>query len=95
MDFESRIKLLNRGSGITDNAYRIIIQSCIEVQDSNKYPMSQECINRIKSKLNGEWLVFIANESDENYDFYISSIVNDNNLVFSYGKNEFQICQIH
>ena len=95
MDFESRIKLLNRGSGITDNAYRIIIQSCIEVQDSNKYPMSQECINKLKSKLNGEWLVFIANESDENYDFYISSIVNDNNLVFSYGKNEFQICQIH
>jgi serine/threonine protein kinase len=95
MNFESRIKLLDRGSGITDNAYRIIIESCIEVQDSNKRPMAQECINRIKSKLNGEWLVFIADESDDNYDFYISFIVNHNNLVFKYGKNEFQVCQIY
>ena len=94
MNFESRIKLLDRGSGITDNAYRIIIESCIEVQDSNKRPMAQECINRIKSKLNGEWLVFIADESEENYDFFISFIVSQNNLVFKYGKNEFQICQL-
>lgn len=93
-DFESRIELLERGSGITDNAYRVIIESCIEVQDSNKRPMAQECINRIKSKLNGDWLVFIADESDDNYDFYISFIVNHNNLVFKYGKNEFQICQL-
>ena len=94
MNFESRIKLLDRGSGITDNAYRIIIESCIEVQDSNKRPMAQECINRIKSKLNGEWLVFIADESEENYDFFISFIVNHNSLAFRYGKNEFQVCQI-
>ena len=94
-DFESRIELLERGSGITDDAYRVIIESCIEVQDSNKRPMAQECINRIKSKLNGDWFVFIADESDENYDFYISFIVNHNNLVFKYGKNEFQVCQIN
>jgi serine/threonine protein kinase len=94
-DFESRIELLERGSGITDNAYRVIIESCIEVQDSNKRPMAQECINRIKSKLNGDWLVFIADESDDNYDFYISFVVNHNNLVFKYGKNEFQVCQIN
>ena len=94
-DFESRIELLERGSGITDNTYRVIIESCIEVQDSNKRPMAQECINRIKSKLNGDWLVFIADESDDNYDFYISFVVNYNNLVFKYGKNEFQVCQIN
>jgi serine/threonine protein kinase len=94
-DFESKIELLERGSGITDNAYRAIIESCIEVQDSNKRPMAQECIDRIKRKLDGEWLVFIADESDDNYDFYISFIVNHNNLVFKYGKNEFQVCQIY
>jgi serine/threonine protein kinase len=94
MDFESRIKLLDRGSGITDNAYRIIIESCIEVQDSNIRPMAQECINRIKNKLKGNWFVFIADESDENYDFFISFIVNHNSLAFRYGKNEFQVCQI-
>jgi len=93
-DFESKIKLLERGKGITDNAYRAIIESCIEVQDSNKCEMAPECINRIKSKLNGEWLVFIANESEENFDFFVSNFVNQNFLVFIYGNNEFQVCQL-
>ena len=93
-DFESKIKLLERGKGITDNTYRAIIESCIEVQDSNKCKMAPECINRIKSKLNGEWLVFIANESEENFDFFVSNFVNQNYLVFVYGNNEFQVCQL-
>jgi len=85
---------LERGKGITDNAYRAIIESCIEVQDSNKCDMALEYINRIKSKLNREWFVFITNESEENFDFFVSNCVKENFLVFTYGNNEFQVCQL-
>lgn len=90
----SNVEIMERGKGISDNDCNAIIQSCIEVQNSNIYPMADECIKKIKKRINGEWFVFICTEEEDNYDFFISYVMDDRILVFKYRNNMFQICQI-
>ena len=92
--FNSKIKLLEKGRGINDKESEIIINSCIEAQDNNLYPLSNNCIQKIKNQINGEWLVFVCNEDESNYDFFISFINNDSFMTFKYGKNLFQVYRI-
>ena len=93
-NFESKIKLYERGQGINDKEYEIIIKICIETQDNNLGFISNECNNKIKNILNGLWFVFICNEEEANYDFYFSNKFNDRYVIFKYGNNLFQIYQI-
>ena len=92
-NFENKVELLVRGRGINDYEYQIIIESCIEAKDNNLFQISQNCINNIKNKINGEWLVFISNDNYDNYDFFLSFIVNQCYVVFKYKGNQFQVCQ--
>ena len=93
-NFENKIELLGRGKGINDYEYQIIVESCIEAQNnSNLFQISQNCIKNIKSKINGEWFVFISNDKDVNYDFSLTFIVNQCYVVFKYKGNQYQICQ--
>ena len=92
-NYENKVELIDRGKGINDYEYQIIVESCIEAQDNNTFQISQNCIKNIKNKINGEWLVFISNDSDVNYDFFLTFIVNQCYVVFKYKGNQFQICQ--
>ena len=92
-NYENKVELLDRGGGINDYEYQIIVESCIEAQDNNLFQVSQNCIKNIKKKINGEWLVFISKDNDVNYDFSLTFIVNQCYAVFKYKGNQFQVCQ--
>ncbi len=91
----SKVQVISRGNGINDMDYREITNSCVEVQDSRAFPMSQRCIDKIKQKIRGEWYVFVCPESDTNYDFYLSFVDKGKYLTFKYNGNEFHVCGIN
>ena len=92
---DSKVQVISRGNGINDMDYREITNSCVEVQDSRAFPMSQRCIDKIKQKIRGEWYVFVCPESDTNYDFYLSFVDKGKYLTFKYNGNEFHVCGIN
>ena len=80
---------------INEKEYDIIVSTCIKIQDSKASPpLSIKCINKIKEKIGGEWLVFVRRESDKNYDFYLSRKKLDKSLSFIYSGNLYDICLI-
>ena len=91
--FESKINLINRGRNINDHEYQTIIEACIESQDNNLLPLAQKCLENIKSKLQGQWFVFVCDEEETNFDYFINTIP-DNSVYFKYQKNEFQIWKL-
>lgn len=93
-DFLSKIELLQRGNGINDKEYQIIVEACIETQDKNPLPISVMCMDKIKNQLKGEWFVFVISEEESNYDFFLSYTYEDCFLTFKYGNNIFQICRL-
>ena len=90
----SKIDILEKGRGINDKESHIIINSCIEAQNKNLNPLSNNCIQKIKNQINGEWFVFVCNEEDSNYDYFLSFINNNSFLIFKYEKKIFHIYQI-
>ena len=93
--YNSKIKLISKGKGINEKEYDIIVSTCIKIQDSKASPpLSIKCINKIKEKIGGEWLVFVRRESDKNYDFYLSRKKLDKSLSFIYSGNLYDICLI-
>ena len=91
--FESKINLINRGRNINDHEYQTIIEACIESQDNNLLPLAQKCLENIKSKLQGQWFVFVCDEEETNFDYFINAIP-DNSVYFKYQKNEFQVWKL-
>ena len=86
--------LFFRGKQINDNEYQIITKACMEVIDNNnnnENTFSSNCIQKIKSQLNGEWFVMVCKENDINYDFYISFFREEHFLFFRYKDYSFQI----
>ncbi len=47
-NFDSKIKLLDRGRGINNDEYEVIIKACIESKDNNLYQLSDYCLKKIK-----------------------------------------------
>ena len=93
-NFDSKIKLLDRGRGINNDEYEVIIKACIESKYNNLYQLSDYCLKKIKKKLNGEWFVFVSTEKEDNYDFYLSFIKDEKYLNFIYKDNQFQVCHL-
>lgn len=88
------VNLLERGRNINDFEYDGIINSCLNVIKNSKPPYSINCINEIKNKLRGEWLVFVTDETEDNYDFYISNSNDGRFVIFECDDRLFQVCQI-
>ena len=88
------INLLERGRNINDFEYDGIINSCLNVIKNSKAPYSIYCTNEIKNKLRGEWLVFVTDETEDNYDFYISNSNDGRFVIFECDDKLFQVCQI-
>ena len=93
-NYESKIQLINKGKEIQDNEYQIIIKSCIEVKDNNKYPLSQLCVDKIQKQINGLWLVLVCSEEDTNYDYFSTLLRDERYVIFKYKDNLFQVCNI-
>ena len=95
-DIESKINLIKRGRAINDKEYQIIISNSIESFDNNNnnlFPLCQSCKEKIKNNLGGEWVVFICDEQDNNYDFFISD-AEENIVKFKYKNGLFHIFKI-
>ena len=92
-NYESKINLLSRGRNINNHEYQTIIEACIESQEKNLIPLAQRILEKIKSKLKGEFFVFICNEQDTNFDYFINTIP-ENSVYFKYKNNEFQVWKI-
>ena len=88
------INLLERGRNINDFEYKGIIDSCLDVIKNSQSPYSFNCINEIKNKLRGEWFVFVTDETEDNYDFYISNYNDGRFVIFNCDDRLFQVCQI-
>jgi serine/threonine protein kinase len=102
-NIKSKVQLFKIGGGINDNEYQFIVKSCIEAQDNissllscannDQNPISSAIIKDIKSQLKGEWFVFICNEEESNYDFFLP-IYKERYIVFKYEQSIFQVYQI-
>ena len=95
-DIESKINLIKRGRAINDKEYQIIISNSIESFDNNNnnlFPLCQSRKEKIKNNLGGEWVVFICDEQDNNYDFFISD-AEENIVKFKYKNGLFHIFKI-
>ena len=88
------INLLERGRNINDFEYKGIIDSCLDVIKNSQSPYSFNCINEIKKKLRGEWFVFVTDETEYNYDFYVSNYNDGRFVIFNCDDMLFQVCQI-
>jgi len=88
------INLLERGRNINDFEYKGIIDSCLDVIKNSQSPYSFNCINEIKKKLRGEWFVFVTDETEDNYDFYVSNYNDGRFVIFNCDDMLFQVCQI-
>ena len=88
------INLLERGRNINDFEYKGIIDSCLDVIKNSQSPYSFNCINEIKKKLRGEWFVFVTDETEDNYDFYVSNYNDGRFVIFNCDDRLFQVCQI-
>ena len=94
--YNSKIKLISRGIGLNEKEFDIIIESCIEIQDSKAaLPLSIKCITKIKEQIGGEWFVFACPETEKNYDFYLSYTENQKFCIFKYSGNEYHVCNIN
>ena len=93
---DSKIKIISKGKGINEKECNTITSICIEIKNSKiSPPLSIKCVNKIKEKIGGEWLVFVCSENEKNYDFYLSYVKGAKYLIFSYAGYEFHVCDIH
>jgi len=90
-----KIQLLQRGRNINDFEYNCIINTCLDILKANQNPpISSLCTTEIRNKLRGEWFVFVTDEMEDNYDFYISNSNDGRFAIFNIGEMLFQVCQI-
>ena len=94
-DIESKINLIKRGQAINNKEYQIIISNSIESLDNNnnQFPLSRICQDKIQKNLGGEWAIFILDEQDNNYDFFITD-VEENEIIFKYKNCLFHVSRI-
>ena len=88
------IELLEKGEKLSKEDYDCITNVCKESVMQNLENKSNFCIKEIKDKIKGEWLVFVVDEMEYNYDFYISYINDSKYAVFNCGDFQFQVVQI-
>ena len=90
-----KIELIQRGRNLNDYEYNCIINTCLDIFKSNQNPpISSLCTTEIRNKLGGEWFVFVTDEMEYNYDFYISNSNDGRFVIFNVGDALFQVCQI-
>ena len=81
-----KIELHDKGRNINDNEYKDIIKTCLNIfKSKEETPISTSCSEEIRNKLGGEWFVFVSDEIEDNYDFYISNSYDGRFISFNIG----------
>lgn len=90
-----KIELLQKGINLSEEEYNCIINTSLDIIKKNTdEPIAFKCTSELKNKLKGEWFVFVIDETEENYDFYISDTKEGRFVIFNCGNKQFQVCQI-
>ena len=90
-----KLEILSKGEKITKEECDFITNIGINSVKRELVPMSSFCMNEIKNKLKGEWFIFVVDDMEINYDFYLSFINDGRFIVFNVGEFQFQVAQIN
>ena len=82
------------GKDISLIEYNNIKASAITAYQDNMEPLSSSISHSIRSKIGGEWFVFISPLDVNEYDFSLSVVNGNNFMSFSLDNKLFQICRI-
>ena len=91
---QPKFQLFARGNGIDNNEYNAVVSGCTNAFIRKSNPLSNACIQNIKSMLRGEWFVFICPVGSKQYDFSLSIVTGADFLSFSLDSTQFQVCRI-
>ena len=86
-------KIINVGKNINNNQFKIIIDASIKacLTLNGKIMTATKAANDIKKLIGDNWLVFISNINNKDYDFCISAGKKDDYVSFSLDDKLFQI----
>ena len=89
-------KQLTVGQGIDMNEYNRIVDCSKRAyaQYRGQTNTARQTAEGLKQTLGGDWLVFISNANDENYDFSLTKVKGGDFMAFSLDNKKFQICRI-
>lgn len=90
----SGVKIIAQGKGIDQQRYQAIVTAAVKAIKNNKTPLSNNCLNEVKSAIGGEWFVFICPKEANNFDFYLSAVANKDFLLIQYEQYEIHVCRI-
>ena len=82
------------GRGIDPNEYTTIVNTCRNCYMSRVPNMSNTIANNIKAAIRGEWFVFVVDASNNDYDFNLTIVEDDDYLTFNLDNTLFQICRL-
>jgi hypothetical protein len=94
MQYQPVFKQFAVGSGIDNNEYNTIVQTCTKVFSSKIMPMPSNAAGMIKQQLGGEWFVFTSPVGSKDFDFCLTSVSGGDFLSFSLDNTCFQVCRL-
>ncbi len=86
-------QLFRRGSGITDNELRAIVQTSIAIFQNNIIPISNNTASRVKKTLGGDWLVIVY-PKNKPVDFNMTCVQGNDYLYFTLDNLAYQVCRL-
>ena len=89
--YTCNIKII--GKNIQRNQVKIIVDSCIKIflQLNGKELTAKKSAIEIKRILGGNWLVFISNPENKDFDFCLSVGKQENYIAFVFCNKLFQV----
>ena len=91
--YQPVFKQYSVGSGIDNNEYNTIVQSCTQAYQA-KTNLSTNSANLIKKTIAGEWFVCCSPLGGKNFDFCISSVQGGDFMAFSLDNTLFEVCRL-
>ena len=86
-------QLFRRGSGITDNELRAIVQTSIAIFQNNIIPISNNTASRVKKTLGGDWLVIVY-PKNKPVDFNMTCVQGNDYIYFTLDNLAYQVCRL-
>lgn len=95
IELQPIIKVISQGKGINNRESNLIQSICLQAYQQTANPLIKVCADNIKSAIGGEWLVFISNEGDEDYNFSLSKCNSSDFMEFIIDRQKFQVCKVN
>ncbi len=91
-----QINLIKMGNGIDQNEYATItgIASQNYAMTNGKLPLSTNIANGIKQALKGNWFVFVAEASDNAFNFALTCVKGGDFVIFTINNLKFQCLRL-